>query len=119
MENKYSETTQEEIDTLNRYLDQWNTLFLKEIKYYDEGWSINLREKSLYPRYIVIFKAYDQNSFSIKSFEIHCNQIGKEHFNDLYFIDNLISMDEVLSEIKNIIYGKDIINSAESKYFKI
>jgi hypothetical protein len=119
MENKYSESTQKEIDTLSRYLDQWNNLFLKEIKYYAEGWSVNLREKTVYPRYIVIFKEYHQHTFSIKSFEIHCNEMGKESFKDLYFIDNIISMDDLFNEIKNIFYGKDILSCFEAKDFKI
>lgn len=118
MEDKYSKTTQKQIDTISQYLEQWNDLFSSEIKYYAEGWSVNLREKTIYPRYIVIFKAYDHKTFSIKSFEIHYDKLGKEYFKDLYFNDNIRSLDEVLKEIKNVFYGKDILSSAESKCFR-
>ena len=118
MEDKYSEITQISIDTIIQFLEQWSNIFSREIRYYDEGWSINLREKTLYPRYIVIFKAYHQNLFSIKSFEIHHDRKGNEHFKDLYYIDNIKSLKELLEEIKSIFYGKDILSSAESKYFK-
>jgi hypothetical protein len=118
MEDKYSDTIQKEIEVINRYLTQWDNLFSKEIKYYAEGWSVNLREKTIYPRYIVIFKEYNQNSFSIKSFEIHNNLIGKEHYKDLYFIDNITSLDALLGEIKNILYGKDILSSVKNEHFK-
>jgi len=119
MEDKYSETTQKEIESINQYLEQWSKIFFKEIRYYTEGWSLNLREKTIYPRYIVIFKPYDQNLFSIKSFEIHYDRTGKEHFNALYFIDKINSLDALLKEINNIFYGKDILSSVESEYFKI
>lgn len=118
MEEKYSPTTQKEIDIIIQYLDQWNNLFSIEINYYFEGWSISLREKTVYPRYIVIFKAYDQKSYSIRSFEIHYNQIGKEHLKDLYFNDNIISVKILKNEIRNILYGKDIIESVGDEKFK-
>ena len=118
MEEKYSETTQKAIDRIGQYLEQWNNLFSSEIKYYAEGWSVNLREKTLYPRYIVIFKPYDNNAYSIKSFEIHYDQLGKEYFKDLYFNDSIKSINELLNEIKNIFYGKDILSSAGSEFFR-
>ena len=118
MEKKYSPSTQREIDIIFQYLDQWNNLFSTEINYYIEGWSISLREKTLYPRYIVIFKPYNQKSYSIKSFEIHLNQTGKEHYKDLYFIVNIISVKILKNEIRNILYGKDILKYVGNEKFK-
>jgi hypothetical protein len=117
MEDKYSKITQKEIDIIKQYLDQWNNLFFRDIKYYDEGWSINLREKAIYPRYIVIFKPYNRIEYSIKSFEIHYNQEGKEYFKSLYFIDNIASIEQLIEEIKMIIYGKDIFESIKKENF--
>jgi hypothetical protein len=111
MEDKYSTNTQKEIDNIIQYLYQWHNLFFIEKNYYAEGWAISLREKTIYPRYIVIFKPYNQNKYLIKSFEIHYNKNGKEYFKDLYFIDTISSMNELFREIKNVFYGKDIINS--------
>jgi hypothetical protein len=118
MDKKYSPTTQKEIDNISQYLDQWSNLFSLEINYYIEGWSICLREMTIYPRFIVIFKPYDQKSYSIKSFEIHYDQTGNEHFKDLYFIGNIISVKILKNEIRNKFYGKVILKSVVNEKFK-
>ncbi|MFX0026152.1 MAG: hypothetical protein ACFE8M_07035 [Candidatus Hermodarchaeota archaeon] len=110
MEKKYSSTIQNQINDILNYLDTWRELFSIKINYYQEGWAISLREKNLYPRYIVIFKPYELNFFSVKSFEIHFNCDNKETFKELYFNSSVYDLNELMCEIKEIIYGKDIAN---------
>jgi len=110
MEKKYSSNTQNQINDILNFLDTWRELFSIKINYYQEGWAISLREKNLYPRYIVIFKPYELNFYSIKSFEIHFDRENKEIFKELYFNQNIYNLNELIYEIKEIIYGKDIAN---------
>jgi hypothetical protein len=110
MEKKYSSNTQNQIDDILNYLYTWRELFSIKVNYYQEGWAIFLREKNLYPRYIVIFKPYELNFYSVKSFEIHSNFENKEIFKELYSNQNIYNLKELLCEIKEIIYGKDIAN---------
>ena len=105
MKNKYIE---DQIHKILAYLDEWKELFSIKLNYYEEGWAISLREKNIYPRYIVIFKPYERESFSLKSFEIHFNKNNDESFNEIYYKTNIYKIDELLNEIKEIIYGKDI-----------
>ncbi|MHA1477981.1 MAG: hypothetical protein ACTSPU_07260, partial [Promethearchaeota archaeon] len=67
-------------------------------------------EKSIYPRSIVIFKSYSEEYYSIKSFEIHSNK-AKEFFKELYANEKIYTRLNLYSEGKEIIYGKDILES--------
>ena len=71
MEEKNSSETQIQNKKILKFLKIWKKLFNIKISYYQEGWAIYLREKTLYPRYIVVFKPYTSNLYSIKSFEIN------------------------------------------------
>jgi hypothetical protein len=110
MENKYSSTTEIQIKSVLNSLELWKDIFLININYYQDGWSISLREKNIYPRYIVIFKSYSLDMYSIKSFEIHFDGNKNESFKEIYFKDKLGNINELTHEIKEIIYGKDIAN---------
>ncbi|MFX0140106.1 MAG: hypothetical protein ACFFDN_41070 [Candidatus Hodarchaeota archaeon] len=105
MENKYIE---DQIHKILVYLDEWKELFNIKLDYYEEGWAISLREKNIYPRYIVIFKPFELEMYSLKSFEIHFNKNNDECFNEIYYKTNIYKINELLNEIKEIIYGKDI-----------
>ncbi|MFW9771048.1 MAG: hypothetical protein ACFFBY_01785 [Promethearchaeota archaeon] len=105
MENKHIE---DQIHKILTYLDKWKELFFIKLNYYEEGWAITLREKNIYPRYIVIFKPYELEKYSLKSSEIHFNKNNHESFNEIYYKTNIYKMNELLNEIKEIIYGKDI-----------
>ena len=110
MDHKNSLKTQQEVNTVLHKLVEWKNLFSIKVNYFYEGWAIYLKEKSIYPRSIVIFKSYSEDYYSIKSFEIHSNK-AKEFFKELYVSEKIDTLTNLYSEVKEIIYGKDIIGS--------
>ena len=116
MENKYSSQTQKEIDTLFIKLQVWKNLFFFKIEYHFDGWAITLEEKNAYPRKIVVFKPYHENVYSIKSFEIRQNNGKRDVHEELYFNDQIRNLDDLVHEVREIIYGKDLMNIASKKY---
>lgn len=111
MENhKFSLQTQEEIEAIIKIVQFWDNIFNYKIEHYFDGWALFLREKNLYPRCIVIFKSYDINQYSIKSYEIHLRDYEKEEFNEIYARDHIENQEELEKELKEIIYGKDLGN---------
>ena len=116
MENKYSTQTQKEIDTLFIKLQVWKNLFFFKIEYHFDGWAITLEEKNAYPRKIVVFKPYHENVYSIKSFEIRQNNGKRDVHEELYFNDHIRNLDDLVNEVREIIYGKDLMNIASKKY---
>ena len=111
MDPKYCSKTQKEVSTVLKSLFEWENLFSIKVKYFYEGWAVYLREKSMYPRCIVIFKSYSKESFSIKSFEINFDKIKSESYKELYVNESIYSISSLLSEIKQIIYGKDMLEN--------
>jgi len=116
MENKFSIETQTEIDDLIHKIQKWKDLFEFKTELFFDGWAISLREKNAYPRSIIIFKSYDTQLYSIKSFEIHLKNYQKEEFNELYSVDNINNINTLLKELKEIIYGKDLMNEISKIY---
>jgi hypothetical protein len=116
MENKYSLKTQNDINQILKKLEIWKNQFSIEISYYYEGWAINLTEKSIYPRLIIIFSPFNQDIYSIKSFEIHYEENKKETYKEIYVRNYLENIADLLKEVNEIIYGKDLINSISKKY---
>ena len=116
MENKYSYQTQKEIDTLFIRLQVWKDLFFFKIKYHVDGWAIILDEKNAYPRKIVIFKPYHNEAYSIKSFEVRQTHGKNDVYEELYFNDSINHLDDLVLEVREIIYGKDLMNIASKKY---
>lgn len=110
MNDKYSVKTQNEVNLIFERLDEWKNLFFFEVRYFYEGWAIYMREKNTYPRNLVIFKSYSENYYSIKSFEIHFSE-KKETYKELYINEKIDTVQQLQSEIKEIIYGKDILDS--------
>lgn len=117
MENKYSIKTQNEINYILESLESWKSLFFIEVSYYYEGWAISLKEKNVYPRLIVIFGPYDKKHYSVKSFEIHYDDDKNESYKEIYSNDEIENLSVLLKEVKDIIYGKDIINFAKNNYY--
>jgi len=117
MESKYSDKTQDEINLVLKELDPWKTLFSFEVSYYFEGWAVTLKEKNLYPRLIVIFKSYKKDCYSVKSFEIHYDENKNESYKELYLNEEIKDKPDLISEIKEIIYGKDLIKSIAKDYY--
>jgi hypothetical protein len=108
MNGKFSQKIQDEIEEILNRLRLWKDIFYFNTEIYYDGWAIFLREKNLYPRCIVIFKSYEVDSYSIKSFEVHLENYRKETFKELYSLEKIKKQDELLSELKAIIYGKDL-----------
>ena len=113
MLNKYKQDIQREINYILNKINFWKDLFFISVEYYFDGWSIILLEKNAYPRRIILFKSYLTNSFSIKSYEIQLIPTKKNKYEELYFIENIFIPDEILKELKEIIYGKDLIKFAK------
>ena len=111
MDPKYCSKTQKEVSTVLKSLFEWKNLFSIKVKYFYEGWAVYLREKNMYPRCIVIFKPYSMESFSIKSFEINFDKIKSESYKELYVNESIYSISNLLSELKQIIYGKDMLGN--------
>ena len=116
MNNKFSAENQAEINDIVSKIQNWKNFFNYKIEFYFDGWAIFLREKNAYPRYITIFKSYNTRTFSIKSFEVYLKDFQKEEFKELYFIDNISTKNDLLKELKDIIYGKDLIQAASKLY---
>jgi hypothetical protein len=116
MKNKYNPETQAEINQIINNIQKWENFFEVKTELFFNGWSISLREKNLYPRYIIIFKSYDSDEYSIKSFEVHLKNYQKEEYKELYSIDHIKNADSMLEELKEIIYGKDILKEASKMY---
>jgi len=110
MDHKNSLKTQKEVNTVLNKLAEWKNLFSIKVDYFYEGWAIYLKEKIIYPRSIVIFKSYSEDYYSIKSFEIHSNK-EKEFFKELYANEKIENLLNLYTEVKEIIYGKDILGS--------
>ncbi|MFX1365110.1 MAG: hypothetical protein ACFFCE_19925 [Promethearchaeota archaeon] len=109
MNDKYSPEIQVELNKIIGDIKKWKNIFDSKIEFYYDGWAIFLREKNSYPRVITIFKSYKKKKYSIKSFEVTLKDLQKEEFEELYSIENIENINELLHELKDIIYGKDLI----------
>jgi hypothetical protein len=110
MNSKFSQEIQDDIDEILKQLRFWKDIFCFNTEFYYDGWAIFLREKNLYPRCIVIFKSYENDSYCIKSFEVHLQNFKTEKFKELYSIEKIKNQAALLVELKEIIYGKDLGN---------
>ena len=110
MNDKYSVKTQNEVNLILERLSEWKNFFFFKVRYFYEGWAIYMREKSTYPRSLVIFKSYSDDYYSLKSFEIHFSE-QKETYKELYINEKIDNIQQLQSEIREIIYGKDILDS--------
>lgn len=114
MKNKFSPEIQIELNEIKYEIQVWKRLFDIEIELYIDGWAIFLREKNLYPRSIIIFKSYENTTFTIKNFEIHLKDFEKEEFRELYSVEDIKNKNNLLIELKSIIYGKDLISKVSN-----
>ncbi|MFW9824254.1 MAG: hypothetical protein ACFFE4_15030 [Candidatus Thorarchaeota archaeon] len=110
MNGKSYQELQDEIEVLLRKVQYWKDSFDINLNLYYDGWAVFLKEKCLYPRSIVIFKSFENTSYSIKSFEVQLQNFETEKFKELYSIENIANQDDLLIELKEIIYGKDLGN---------
>jgi hypothetical protein len=116
MIDKFSHETQAEINKVMKKIRRFENFFEFQTEYYFNGWAISLREQNLYPRYIIIFKSYDTGLYSIKSFEVHLKNYQEEEFREIYSNDHLEDANAMLEELKDVIYGKDLIEEASKIY---
>jgi hypothetical protein len=117
MINKFSEEIKEEIEALLKKIQIWEDLFNIKLEFYFDGWALFLKEKNLYPRCIVIFKSTDRSQYSIKSYNIYLQNFKKEEYEEIYSVEYLKNHEDVLKELKAIIYGKDLGNQALKVYY--
>lgn len=116
MNSKFSQEIQDDIEEILKQLQFWKDIFCFNTEFYYDGWAIFLREKNLYPRCIVIFKSFENDSYSIKSFEVHLQNFKTEKFKEIYSVDKIKNLDALLIELKEIIYGKDLGNQVLRMY---
>ena len=115
MEKKYDSDTQNQINLLIEKIQLWKDLFSFKVNFYVEGWAGYLMEKSIYPRMIVIFKPYDCDYFSIKSFEVSFDTRANEIHSEIYSQDLIHGLENLLIELKEVIYGKDALTSCSKE----
>ncbi|MHA1932729.1 MAG: hypothetical protein ACW96X_09335 [Promethearchaeota archaeon] len=108
MDGKVSQDIENDLEEILKELQYWEDLFYFKIDFYFDGWAVFLREKSLYPRCIVIFKSNENHLYSVKSFEVHFQDLKTESFKELYSIEKIKDTASLLIELKDIIYGKDL-----------
>jgi len=116
MKNKFSPEIQNEIDDILEKIHIWKELFYFKVEFYFDGWAILLREKNLYLRSIVIFKSDAKKTYSLKSFEIYLHNLKKEEFKEIYSKENIRNHENILKELKEVIYGKDLLRNALKTY---
>ncbi len=115
MEKKYEHDTQIQVNKLMKKLGIWKNLFSVKIYFYVEGWAVYLTEKTIYPRLIVIFKPFDCDYFSIKSFEVSYDAKANEIHSEIYSRDLIDGFQNLFVELKEVIYGKDVITSISAE----
>ena len=116
MINKFSPEIQKEIEGIIKEIQKWKDLFSIELEFYYDGWSILLKEKNIYPRCIIIFKSYESDQFSVKSFDIYLQNYEKEEYHEIYSVENIKNQYDLLRELKDVIYGKDLGNQVLQIY---
>lgn len=116
MINKFSPEIQKEIEGIIKKIQKWKDLFSIELEFYYDGWSILLKEKNIYPRCIIIFKSYESDQFSVKSFDIYLQNYEKEEYHEIYSVENIKNQYDLLRELKDVIYGKDLGNQVLQIY---
>lgn len=84
MINKFSLEIQKEIEGIIKKTQSGKDLFSIKLEFYYDGWAIFLKEKNIYPRCIVIFKSYESNQFSVKSFDVYLQDYKKEEYHEIY-----------------------------------
>jgi len=118
MIKKFSPEIQKEIEGIIKKIQLWKDLFSIKLEFYYDGWAIFLKEKNIYPRCIVIFKSYESNQFSIKSFDIYLQNYKKEEYHEIYSVENIKFHSDLIMELKDVIYGKDLGNQVLQIYKK-
>lgn len=116
MEDKFSPHIKIEIDELINKIQKWKNIFDFKVKFYFDGWAFILREKNLYPRIITIFKSYERKIYSIKSFEVQLKNYNNEEYKELYSVENIKDKNDLIKELKDLIYGKDLLEDASKIY---
>ena len=116
MINKFTPEIQKEIEGIIKKIQKWKDLFSIELEFYYDGWSILLKEKNIYPRCIIIFKSYESDQFSVKSFDIYLQNYEKEEYHEIYSVENIKNQYDLLRELKDVIYGKDLGNQVLQIY---
>ncbi len=111
MEYKFNSEIEKELDDIIERLQVWKKLFSITTEFFYDGWALILREKNAYPRNIIISKI--NNTYSIKSFEIRWNNHNfKEEFFEIYTSNGIIEIEKLLKEVRDVIYGKDLMKQA-------
>lgn len=119
MDNKYTISSQQEINSIMNFLERWKKIFSIKIQYFIDGWSISLTELTLYPRLIVIAKFNNCDYFEIKSFEVELNRIYQNEYKEIFALNRIKTKERLFKEIKEIIYGKDLFNNIKKQINKI
>lgn len=110
--SKYDNDVKQEIESILNVLEYWKELFSINYEFYIDGWAIYLREKRIYPRLIVLFRS--ERGYSLKSYEIHLMR-DKEIRKEIFSLEHIANKEEALEEVKNVIYGKDLIKKVKQK----
>ena len=120
MDIESNDDIQTEIEYIIFNLSIWNYIFKIKKEYFLEGYTLFLEEQDKnYPRLIVIHKKYDNNNFSIYSYERTFDiKAGKEKFIELYSIKEIENREDLLKNLKKVFCGVDILSYASQKDLK-
>lgn len=120
MDTENSDNIQAEIEYIISNLSIWNYIFKIKKEFFLEGYTLFLEEQDkIYPRLIVIHKKYNNNNFSIHSYERTFNiEECKEKFIEIYSIKEIENGEDLLKNLKRIFCGIDILSYASQKDLK-
>lgn len=106
-----------EFRNLIKKVEKWKNITLEDIRDSEDLFKITLREKNplpkrRYPRLIVLSGSHKKANYSITSFEIQNSKNTPEEFSQIYNkkVEGNRDIKTILTELKEIIHGKDIIN---------
>jgi len=107
-QHKFSLETQRELESFLEKTKLWKDIFSFKIEFYFDGWAVFLKKNHIYPKCIVVFRSYETGLYSIRSYEIHLDNLNKEEYQEKNFVGNIENETELIKELKAIIYGKDL-----------
>ena len=106
-----------ELRNFIKKIEKWKNISLEDVKDSDDVFKITLREKKPFPRrdcprLFVLSGSHKKETYSITSFEIH-NSRNTPEFSQIYKskVEGNDDVMTILTELKEIIHGKDIIKT--------
>jgi len=105
-----------EINSILLSLEHWNQIFRAKKEFYIDGYCLFFEEQNIYPRLISMYKSYETKEFSICSYKrIFDLEKCEDSFQKLYSVNGINNIQDLTNKLKEIFYGKDLLNQAMLK----